>query len=606
MKRIPYAIFLLFVTFKGFSQCDSTATVSTLLETMDPLEIVDCGFYSECEVLTSSIANMAIDYYPSILLADGWSVSAILCAATSDWDTEFIGMELVYQAQQDGNVSSVVYDIVDSGFPYSFIGGLFTSNPETDHQILEGLKAYDPSALILESLLEYNYDGYLPGLETLIATDVFDGCTWATAFKNFYQNTGNPWNWSIFHLRSFGMSFGDIYCGGWPSDLFFSEAEFLTTLISEASWHSDVLSPKEMIADVLKAGFPLLVAKEIAHNFSGDYDILCPLLEAWRLHHHNHLGVTSFLSLGSNPDSFSVYNDLWGPLNVQNPCNPYSACEIARGYHDYLLTIPGFHQMDYAQYDVFIDHCGWTYNDIPCLLTASELAVDGGFRCQTASWLITESLNGNSNLSLSQTVFEILNAYEFEDLNCLDLIGDQNWPSSMCEFVNGVYMYDSTATGVSILLNPLNGSNNSWSYGNYSYYMDATVLRDCGVFDLCTIIEAVTQLEGYPQVDWIDEALENGTCSLCDADIDNDGVCDGEDDCVGTFDDCGVCMGDGTSCQGCTYTSAINYNSTATKDDGSCTFNLSDSCPGDFTGDGYIGVDDILTMLSLYDTSCSE
>ena len=92
----------------------------------------------------------------------------------------------------------------------------------------------------------------------------------------------------------------------------------------------------------------------------------------------------------------------------------------------------------------------------------------------------------------------------------------------------------------------------------------------------------------------------------CAIDADQDGICDSEDDCVGALDDCGICMGDGLSCSGCTYIAAMNYNSTATIDNGTCTFNISDACPGDFNGDDYIGIDDILSMLSLYDTSCSE
>ena len=88
---------------------------------------------------------------------------------------------------------------------------------------------------------------------------------------------------------------------------------------------------------------------------------------------------------------------------------------------------------------------------------------------------------------------------------------------------------------------------------------------------------------------------------------------------------------------------ATNYDSTATIEDGSCLYSqdafdtgvaavditvdnqdqydagyeagaasvecppcANSDCPGDFTADGYIGVDDILSMLSLYDTSCSE
>ena len=77
---------------------------------------------------------------------------------------------------------------------------------------------------------------------------------------------------------------------------------------------------------------------------------------------------------------------------------------------------------------------------------------------------------------------------------------------------------------------------------------------------------------------------------------------------------------------GCTHENATNYDTTATIEDGSCLYNqdafdagyeagvasvecppcANSDCPGDFTADGYIGVDDILAMLSLYDTSCSE
>ena len=98
-------------------------------------------------------------------------------------------------------------------------------------------------------------------------------------------------------------------------------------------------------------------------------------------------------------------------------------------------------------------------------------------------------------------------------------------------------------------------------------------------------------------------------------------------------DDCGVCGGNNSSCSGCTHENAANYDSTATIEDGSCLYSqethdagynagynagyetgaasvecppcANSDCPGDFTADGYIGVDDILSMLSLYDTSCA-
>ena len=91
----------------------------------------------------------------------------------------------------------------------------------------------------------------------------------------------------------------------------------------------------------------------------------------------------------------------------------------------------------------------------------------------------------------------------------------------------------------------------------------------------------------------------------CLADVDGDGICDSGDDCVGAVDDCGVCNGDGISCAGCTYLNAQNYDASAVTDDGTCFFELTNNeCIGDLSGDGFVGIDDILTMLSLYDTYC--
>ena len=96
------------------------------------------------------------------------------------------------------------------------------------------------------------------------------------------------------------------------------------------------------------------------------------------------------------------------------------------------------------------------------------------------------------------------------------------------------------------------------------------------------------------------------------------------------IDDCGVCGGDNTACSGCTHSNASNFDDTATIDDGSCLYSqtvhdamqaiaytagvasvecpplVSDECQGDFTADNFIGVDDILSLLSLFGTACSE
>ena len=83
----------------------------------------------------------------------------------------------------------------------------------------------------------------------------------------------------------------------------------------------------------------------------------------------------------------------------------------------------------------------------------------------------------------------------------------------------------------------------------------------------------------------------------CFSDVDNDGVCDIDDDCIGELDSCGICGGDNTACMGCTYHEATNFNQASVVDDGSCVFDLGGSCQGDLNDDSVIGIDDILLML---------
>ena len=107
----------------------------------------------------------------------------------------------------------------------------------------------------------------------------------------------------------------------------------------------------------------------------------------------------------------------------------------------------------------------------------------------------------------------------------------------------------------------------------------------------------------------------------CFADIDADGVCDDVDDCVGQFDecgicngggiptgscncdgdvldDCGICGGDGTSCVGCTYELACNYDSEATISDASqCVFGTCGGCT-------VIGACNYNPTLTIDDGSC--
>ena len=80
--------------------------------------------------------------------------------------------------------------------------------------------------------------------------------------------------------------------------------------------------------------------------------------------------------------------------------------------------------------------------------------------------------------------------------------------------------------------------------------------------------------------------------------------------------------------EGCTYPAACNFNASATEDDSSCDFSClfqticgegtvwdeeagvciceSSTCPGDFDGDGYLSIDDLLTFLVQFGLACDD
>lgn len=59
------------------------------------------------------------------------------------------------------------------------------------------------------------------------------------------------------------------------------------------------------------------------------------------------------------------------------------------------------------------------------------------------------------------------------------------------------------------------------------------------------------------------------------------------------------------SCGGCTYEAAENYDASAIRDDGTCAgFEGNADCPTDVDGDGTVGVNDLLEILSIFGTSC--
>jgi len=55
---------------------------------------------------------------------------------------------------------------------------------------------------------------------------------------------------------------------------------------------------------------------------------------------------------------------------------------------------------------------------------------------------------------------------------------------------------------------------------------------------------------------------------------------------------------------GCTQPEAINFDASAFFDDGSCQFDATNACPQDLSGDGFVGVADILELLTYFGSLC--
>ncbi len=111
-------------------------------------------------------------------------------------------------------------------------------------------------------------------------------------------------------------------------------------------------------------------------------------------------------------------------------------------------------------------------------------------------------------------------------------------------------------------------------------------------------------------------------------DADEDGICDGADDCFGERDALGICGGDCLMdadhdgiCDlldrpGCTYVESCSYLPEATWDDGSCVFSFIgpetdlsawlDACPSDIDNSGEVATQDLLLLLGSFGLMCES
>ena len=162
---------------------------------------------------------------------------------------------------------------------------------------------------------------------------------------------------------------------------------------------------------------------------------------------------------------------------------------------------------------------------------------------------------------------------------------------------------------------------------NYDPSMPLVVLEICdftscgGCLDLFACnYDATAQISAPTTCIYDQDAL--GECGGdCLEDTNGDGVCDvhapcSDEDALGVcrgtcesdFNSNGVC--DAEESIGCTYVEALNFDSGATLDDGTCIFSDTISspseqlCEGDVTGDGFVNVSDIPLTLSRFNTLC--
>ena len=115
----------------------------------------------------------------------------------------------------------------------------------------------------------------------------------------------------------------------------------------------------------------------------------------------------------------------------------------------------------------------------------------------------------------------------------------------------------------SVVLSDALGNAIDWTAGD-CITLDYTVIDGCMDSDACNF---------NPEAN-----VDDGSCEYAEENYDCDGNCIVDIDCAGEcggtaeLDQCGICDGDNSTCSGCTDPYALNYDSEAIVDDGSCQY----------------------------------
>jgi hypothetical protein len=137
---------------------------------------------------------------------------------------------------------------------------------------------------------------------------------------------------------------------------------------------------------------------------------------------------------------------------------------------------------------------------------------------------------------------------------------------------------------------------------------DGNVLDECGVCggDGSSCIQCLDDDDAVSAVGGCVNAVDVLGCAFYWNDVLISELCPESCDncpCDNDFNDNGIC--DDVEVFGCTYPDAMNFDSLATADDGSCLYDdVSSDCPSDIDGDGTVTTQDLLSFLSFFGEVC--